>query len=211
MRHKRGAAAQQYALIVGLIAVVAVAATGAIGAKTRQLFISTGNRLDNAVAQTVPPPAAPDTSGTRLFVIAGSTTGNMGGISGADAICAGDASRPADGRTYIALLSTSTTAAGSRTTITYPVRQANSPTTIVAADFATLMGGPINSGLSGWVRWTGTNPAGGISSLGTCNNWTASSPTQGAASGSDGAPMSNGLGYNCTDYSGKIYCISTTP
>ena len=47
-RHRRAAAASQYALIVGLIAVVAIAAIGAIGGNLRALMTNVSNRLVNA-------------------------------------------------------------------------------------------------------------------------------------------------------------------
>lgn len=216
MTKQRGAAGQQYAIVVGLIAVVAIAAIGSVGGSIRSLFVSTGNRLSNAAsldggtgsAST----ATASTTGSRFFMINGTTTGNMGGIAGGDAICANDTAKPADGRTYIAFLSTASVAAPSRTTLVYPIRQAANPSVIVASNASAFFNGPITMPGDGWVRWTGTNASGGISSLGTCNSWTAGSPQTASAGGwNASSPMTNNSTYDCGSYSGKIYCISTTP
>lgn len=45
---RRGASGQEYALIVGLVAVLAIGAVAVVGRDTRTLFSATANRLDNA-------------------------------------------------------------------------------------------------------------------------------------------------------------------
>lgn len=67
---KRGAAAQQYAIVVGLIAVIAIAATVATGQSIKTLFTSTGNTLTTVVNGTVgaaPPPPVPSDSTPDAF------------------------------------------------------------------------------------------------------------------------------------------------
>ena len=55
------------------------------------------------------------TTAGKIFVTASSSTGDLGGIAGADAKCQSDTNKPADGRTYKALISVNTgTAATSR-------------------------------------------------------------------------------------------------
>ena len=216
MQNQRGAAGQQYAIVVGLVAVVAIAAITAVGGGIKALFVSTGNRLSNAATldggTASGTTTTPSTAGSRFFMIDGTTTGNMGGIAGADAICANDAAKPSDGRTYIAFLSTASVAAPSRTTLIYPIRQAANPSVVVASNATAFFNGPITMPGDGWVRWTGTNASGGISSLGTCNSWTAGSPQTASAGGwNASSPMTNSSTYDCGSYSGKIYCVSTTP
>lgn len=51
----------------------------------------------------------------KIFVTAATTTGNAGGISGADNLCATDANNPNDGYSYVALISDGLTRVGCTT------------------------------------------------------------------------------------------------
>ena len=109
-------------------------------------------------------------AGTEIFRTTGSYTGNLGGLTAADADCQTEASSLGYGGTWRALLSTSTVNARGRIDISYPVVRAADGTTTVAA--ASLWGSLANAvSASANTVWTGSNLSGTYSGQ-TCTNWT---------------------------------------
>lgn len=110
---------------------------------------------------------------TRIFATNSSYNGNLGGLSGADAICQANATSNGYSGTWIAFLSDSTTSIASRlTNMKYPVVRANDGLLI---DPSNLFDGFLDGGVAlspSRHVWTGSN-VNGTSHSDNCNNWTA--------------------------------------
>lgn len=117
----------------------------------------------------------------RVFLTHTSINGNMGGLAGADALCAAEASAAGLSGTYKAWLSDDSTSAASRLThSSYPYKEVDG--TLIANNWDDLVDGglqaPINkdatganSGSINSFVWTGSNPDGSITGT-SCTNWT---------------------------------------
>ena len=97
-RLRRGASLTEFGLLVGLIAVVSIAAIQASGNRVSSLLNTVGTELSgvsNTVADATPASASPSGGGNAgnpdsdgAFVLTSSTwTGDLGGVSGAHAKC----------------------------------------------------------------------------------------------------------------------------
>jgi hypothetical protein len=116
----------------------------------------------------------------QVFVTANTyAPASLGGLSGADAVCQDEAGTAGYAGTYMAILSSDTTSAASRLTLSYPIVNAYNGSTVAAAnlwvgsisnDIYTPSGGTANT-------VTGTTPSGGIVTGDTCSSWTSSSGT----------------------------------
>ncbi len=121
-------------------------------------------------------------TGTCLFVTddLGFYNGNLGGLSGGDSKCATKATNGGLTGTYKAVISSSTTNAKDRFTVTYPVV---SPNGLIIEDTNLWAGalehapafdqnGAPNVGVT--LFWTGSDSA-GVKTSNHCTNWTSSS------------------------------------
>ncbi len=154
-----------------------------------------------------------------LFVTSTTYTGNLGGLSGADAKC--NARATAGGLTgnYKALVSTSTTNAKDRVTITSAVVQKDGTT--VATGSADFWDGPsvkpsiTESGTpkSSARPWTGSNNVGVYVSGKTCADWTdgvsSSFANQGYTDTTSNFWFGGSYEYYC-NYESELYCLQDT-
>jgi hypothetical protein len=124
-----------------------------------------------------------DTSNVKtVFVTSSSTTGNIGGIAGGDALCNSLASAASLAGTYKAWLGDSTTDPASSFTMGNPYQLADG--TLIAVSFADLTDGSLDAPISvdetgapassPTVAWTGVNSDGTFAGAGlACSDWTA--------------------------------------
>jgi hypothetical protein len=139
-------------------------------------------------------PASPPGNSKLAFITSTAYAGDVGGLAGADALCASRAGASGLPGTYKAWLSDSTTSASSRLThATVPYRLVDG--TILANDWNDLTDGALNAffalteygsevELLGFA-WTGTDPNGSAASAGTfCNDWSSVLPGDTAQIGS---------------------------
>jgi hypothetical protein len=132
--------------------------------------------------------------GRRVFT-ASAGTGNLGGIAGADGICANRALQLGLGGTFRAWLSDATTSPAARF-LQDDVHYERHPDRVKIADnWADLTDGTLDATIvvtAGSLVWTGTgadgNPLGG-----TCSNWTSNSSAQ---SGRPGVPPSTSASWS---------------
>lgn len=124
---------------------------------------------------------------TYVFTTNAAYAGNLGGVSGADAICQAAASGAGKPGVYKAVLSTSTENVKDRLTIIHPVvriadgvviASTNFWTQSLESDIKTVTGNT----LYGAPSWTGTT-TGGVKHPDTCSDWTSDS-----GNGRRGAP-----------------------
>jgi hypothetical protein len=115
-----------------------------------------------------------------VFVTTATVSGDIGGVSAADSICAAEASTL--GGTFRAWLSASTSASARvKPLVARPYRRRDG--TLVALDHAELVGGnlraPINLSADGTIIsayvWTGTSPFGATLNGYTCTGFTSNS------------------------------------
>jgi hypothetical protein len=132
--------------------------------------------------------------GRRVFT-ASAGMGNLGGIAGADGICANRALQLGLGGTFRAWLSDATTSPAARF-LQDDVHYERHPDRVKIADnWADLTDGTLDATIvvtAGSLVWTGTgadgNPLGG-----TCSNWTSNSAAQ---SGRPGVPPSTSASWS---------------
>jgi len=157
-----------------------------------------------------------------VFVTSQSFQGNLGGLTGADALCKLAAEAPGSivrGRTFVAWVSDSTTFASTRHvhgTQSYKGTDGR----VVAASWDQLTSGnlqaPIDHDETGTLHtpappevWTGTEPN-GDRRLPDCNDWTTSSPeilgAAGTWSAADAAWTANRLAHLCSTPA-ALYCF----
>lgn len=130
-------------------------------------------------------------AGTLVFRTATTLGGNLGGLTGADGICATAAAGAGLPGVFKAVLSDATTHAVDRFSIRYPVITTNGKV-IASANFWSQNpenGGAASIGPSSTdFVWTGTQP-GGVRSTDTCRSWTSDAAgdlgRQGQASATD--------------------------
>jgi hypothetical protein len=128
----------------------------------------------------------------KVFITSGYYTGNMGGLSGADAICQRLASGAGLSGTYRAWLSSSTVSAASRLYHS-PVPYVLVNGTIVANNWTDLTDGALTNQITTTERgvyepnsvWTNTNSDGSLTGT-SCSDWTSSGST---TSGTFGVPQ----------------------
>jgi hypothetical protein len=163
---------------------------------------------------TVAPTVAPTISIKRIFATSGSFTGNLGGLAGADTVCASYATSAGLTGTWVAYLSSSTTNAYDRITSNGPFYLVDKTTRIFhnKAGFLTT---PINyisqnesgSDASGYNIWTGTLST-GLKSTNTSNNWTEGSCSYYGTYGYLGSLSSwCYYSYTCSSSSYHLLCI----
>lgn len=127
------------------------------------------------------------TSAQQSRVFAGSNNpngdGDLGGLSGADAICQGLADAESLGGTWVAWLSTSSVDAKDRLTATGPFVRARETGTTIADNLADLIDGNLDNAIflneTGSdelsAMFTGTTEFGLLGISDTCSDWTSSS------------------------------------
>lgn len=154
------------------------------------------------------PLAYPSLAGALAFVTSTTHNGDLGGFSGADAICQSRAAAAAlpFPSSFRAFLSTSTTDAEARLTIDGPWERVDGVP--IADSKADLLDGTLDSAiayneLDGRYQvdaWTGTQEN-GTASLVACNDWTTGS----GANGSPGRPWRNAMSWTGTG-AGAVNC-----
>jgi hypothetical protein len=152
----------------------------------------------------------------KVFRTAAGYYPNLGGLSGADAVCQSEAGSAGYAGTYKAIMSDDSTSAKSRLTLSYPIVNASNGSTVAATNlWSGSLSNPIlqPSGSNGGQAMTGSNADGSIAGGGTCTSWSSNSGSNNLAAGSAGStgsnwPQDNYYGYqhNCTDVS-NIMCI----
>lgn len=115
--------------------------------------------------------------GKKVFITSTPTTGNLGGLAGADATCQAEANAQMLGGTYKAWLSTSTVNAIDRLISDGPwvrvdgVKVADNKTDLTDGEiFTTISVDAAGNYLSGDAVWTGTDST-GIKMADTCGDW----------------------------------------
>ena len=172
--------------------------SGAIASgQTLQVRMTTSNNTSTLLTATVTVGSSSTnwTTTTRsgalkVFATANGYNGNLGGLTGADAICQSEANTAGYAGTYKAILSSSTVSAASRLTVSYPIANAYNGSTVAAAN---LWVGSIStpilrpSGNNPGNAWTGSYSdgtiAGANSSSYQCVDWTSSSTSKNAEHG----------------------------
>ena len=155
-----------------------------------------------------------------VFVTSTSHAGDLGGVTGADAICRAWAAAeglPGAG-TYLAWLSSMTTSPAARFhRSTGPYRLVTG--TKVADDWTDLTDGGLDAAInrdetgttSSSVVWTGTLSNGTVSTNNHCNGWTSSasniSGLTGVTTAAGGAWTDNGASVSCNAALGHFYCF----
>jgi hypothetical protein len=147
-----------------------------------------------------------EAGGTRIFITGSDYNGNFGGLSGADAICASEASSFGYSGNWVALLSTSSVDAKDRLVLTYPVVRATNGVVIASLN---LWSGSLSNSVGGNKDpWTGTKTDGTYSGS-TCSGWTTSSSGGFGTVGSrtvTGSTWVEGNVKNC-DHNYGLYCV----
>jgi hypothetical protein len=112
----------------------------------------------------------------QVFMTSGTYNGNLGGLSGADAICQSEAGTHGYAGTWKAILSDSTTSAASRLTLSYPIVRASDGALVAASN---LWNGNLSNAIGGSGSvWTGSDSGGnshsraGATSYNFCGDWT---------------------------------------
>lgn len=157
--------------------------------------------------------------GKRIFSTANVYNGNFGGLAGADTVCQNEATALGYSGTWKAVLSSSTTNAKDRLTITYPVVRASDGTLIAPSN---LWGGSIsNIVTSGPVSgvWTGSESSGtkysswgggaSTNAANYCNDWTDGTASYSAQYAYNNATSSQWLSVDSTycNASRPFYCL----
>jgi hypothetical protein len=171
----------------------------------------------------------------RMFITSTTYTGNLGGLSGADAACQARANAAGLGGTWKAILSSSTVNAKDRigynwdgiinllgTVLYFNPRSSRPNITDISGFFSANPIIDVNYGItteakvyatgSSWT-WTGTNIGGIVYSGTTCVDWTSNSTSYSGWGGSEGSNYSlypvnwiSGSVLNCNS-SYQLYCI----
>jgi len=158
-----------------------------------------------------------------IFVTSNTYSGNLGGLSGADAKCQALADVADLSGTYVAVLSDSTTNAKDRFTVTAPIKNTNGDT--VADNAADLWDGGLNTAvgfdetgapLSESV-WTNTTFSGNLVSgipEAVCENWTTTAEPSGPvvfgfSNQQDDRWVHTSDQLSCSN-ARALYCIRTT-
>lgn len=134
----------------------------------------------------------------RIFLTAASFGGNLGGLTGANALCTADANNP-NGGTYKALLSGNSAVAANQSYV-----RADGVTEIGASNGSGVLATPLTNAVgAGAAVWTGFGTS-------NCGNWTSSSGT--LVFGSTGDPTSlNSAWLNSSsalcNSARRLYCV----
>jgi hypothetical protein len=159
--------------------------------------------------------AAPTIPPNIVFVTSAFSSADLGGIAGADAMCAAEAAANDLDGTYVAWLSTGFVDARDRLADASGwVRPDGLP---VAATVNDLVAGrllyPINIGADGAARagnvWTGTDVAGGLEPDSDCGAWTVAASGTATAGRAGSGPVSwtaNTSSIGC-GRTGRLYCF----
>lgn len=136
------------------------------------------------------------TGQTSIFLTATLYSGNMGGLSGADAICQTAADAAGRPGVYKAILSTTTQDAKDRLTVIHPVVRVSDNTAIAASNFWTqgMEDQPrtaTNGAAYGDHYWSGTT-TGGTKHTDTCSDWTSDSGNGKTSSSAVGSTFAGG-------------------
>lgn len=162
-----------------------------------------------------------------IFASSTQSTGNLGGLSGADSTCAnlaasGSATATLPG-TWRAVLSSDVESAASRITFESGVSLTNTNGDTILALASNLFSGGVlsnaitfnqngGSAAGGWV-WTGTSGVGASIPSFTCNSWTSSSGLEFAKKGLVSATTSEWLSdagnFTCDSTLVRLYCINS--
>jgi len=137
--------------------------------------------------------------------------GNIGGLSGADAICQAAAGTAGYAGTYKAIMSDDSTSAAARLTLSYPIVRATDGATVAATNlWSGSLSNPIST--SSQPVWTATNAAGSIVTGYTCSSWTSTGAS--ATTGTSNLTNTSWAEYgNSTSYAygcgsaEYLYCI----
>lgn len=124
----------------------------------------------------------------RVFVTSAATTGNLGGLAGADARCSKSAGDAKVLGVYKAILSDPSGAARDRITFTLPIRvvQGDGTALLVANDAADLWDGALAASIdrdeygakvAAGPVWTGSGTNGGLPGTAHCSAWTNGATT----------------------------------
>jgi hypothetical protein len=145
---------------------------------------------------------------TQIFATANAYSANLGGLSGADAVCMNEANNFGYAGTWKAVLSTSTVNASSRLTILYPVIYAGTSTTIAATNLWNTLSNlmPAYSSLA----YTGSNPDGTWAGN-SCNDWTDDTGSYYGETGIVNGYANEWLTYEalpCNYNSWFLYCVN---
>lgn len=184
---KRGAAVQQYAIILGLIGVVALSATSLLGRSINSLYAKVGNTMSASANATIGAtvsngrlcgPTA-NGGGSCIFLsVQQFSSSDAGATFYSDTRCQAEADNNGlPPGTYRALLSTSSVNASARTPFSYPLREIDG----ALFEASNLWSGNAPEGSltlksdgtrysSGQPLWTGTNSSG--SWVPSCFGWT---------------------------------------
>lgn len=163
---------------------------------------------------------------SRVFVAPGISTGDLGGLTGADAICTRNAiAAKLGGGPWVAWLSTSTVDARDRLTPgSGPFVRASDTGTVIANDIADLTDGTLQNAIllaaDGGLplypdTWTGTSSDGTeATTSNTCNDWTSSSSSFSGQAGSNTNTNSAWTDYgygSCANEHQNLYCFEAPP
>ena len=161
-------------------------------------------------------------AGHKIFVTSTSNhTGNLGGLTGADAICAARAASGGLPGTFKAILSSDSESAKDRLVITGAVYNNHPSPGLVAANAAALWSGSIGAAprydeygtMQAQEAWTGSSGLGVTASGMTCNSWSTDSSGFNGNAGYPSATNSQWLDHalftmTYCGYLKRLYCIS---
>jgi hypothetical protein len=167
------------------------------------------------------PDSVPDGS-LRIFVTSQSYTGNLGGIIGANSLCATAATNAGLVKTYKALLSAPGNFAKNRLTTDASIYTVSSTGPRRVADSLNALFNTNIIDLKAEIRydeftafttntaWTGTDAYGEVGTTGNCSSWTSSSGADLGTVGDSTATSASWTEFqqdNCNQ-SHSLYCIS---
>lgn len=153
----------------------------------------------------------------RLFLTDTKYKGNLGGLSGADLICANDANNPKDGSTFKALLLTSSrnpkTASNNWILFKSKEYQRLDGTVVGTTTGESIFTTPLTASwapINGRIVWTGANQNWDVAD--NCNDWTSdSAPALGSSGRSNNTDVNawSNASSDCshTMYTGSVLCV----
>lgn len=161
------------------------------------LLAASGNAASNSEETT-------STSERRIFVSASTTTGNIGGVAGGNALCNADANRPDTNASYIAILTTAEIPAVLEANATYI--RASDGQVIGVTDGSGRLPRPLTEAAiqtSAQFVWVNDDSASGLN----CSSWTnSSSGSQGGVGQANSMANWYNLGPSSCDTSYPLYC-----
>jgi hypothetical protein len=182
------------------------------------LALSLGALTGCVAVEEEPQPEEQPSTVKRMFASSQLVTGNVGGLTGADALCATWAGAAELGGTWKAFLSVTGTNAPSRLSEAgpwynvsrqYKVFNNKTGFTVGAINAIRTEYNVVATG----DAWTGTK-ADGTAELVNCNNWTSSAATSYASVGTPSVTLANGAGWmnkggNAPSCGGslRVYCF----